>query len=149
MFGLPGELVVVIPDESRFFSLYSDGVYSRKTYLKESGETLLSYEEGSVLFLYYTYPTHRAASCVRNVPGKAEFPGLSKNVSLLFTVHSSKVDKLKRAVGHLNKNLRGAYRFNNDFYLRLYFILEQRGKINYPALKSLVKKNEENSYGKS
>ena len=143
MFGLDGELVVIIPDKTSFHTLYSDGVLSRKVYLKESGETLLAYPPGALLFLYYTYPSHRAASCIRNTPGNAEPPGLSKRVSLLFTVHASKVDKLKRAIGFLNKNSGGAYRFDDDFYLRLFFILEQRGKLNYPALRSLVERCSE------
>ena len=140
MFGLPGELVIVIPDKTSFHSLYADGVLSRKVYLKESCETLLAYPPGALLFLYYTYPAHRAASCIRNAAGGAAFPGLSKKVAVLFTVHASKVDKLKRAIGFLNKNAAGAYSFDDDFYLRLYFILEQRGKLNYPALRSLVER---------
>ena len=140
MFGLPDELVVVIPDKPRFCSLYSDGVLERKVYIKESGETLLAYSPGALLFLYYNYPTHRAASCIRNVPGNSAFPSLSKKVSLLFSVHASKVDKLKKAIGFLNKNAGGAYHFDDDFYLRLLFVLEQRGKLNYPALRSMVER---------
>ena len=145
MFGLEDELVITIPDENNFYSLYADGVFARKTYIKETGESLFAYAPGSVIFLYYTYPNHRAASCIRHVSGEAALPGLSRKVFLLFTVHSSKVDKLKRAIGHLNKNLNGAYRFKDDFYTRLYFILGQRGKLNYPALRGLVEKAEENS----
>jgi len=55
-------------------------------------------------------------------------------------VHSSKVDKLKRAVGFLNKNAGGAYRFSDDFYTRLYFVLEKKGKLNYPALRNLAER---------
>lgn len=138
MFGFPGELVVSISDEASFYSLYADGLYSRKIYLKETGETLLSYPEGSVLFLYYTYPNHRAVSCVRVAPGSAAFPGLSRKVSVLFTVHASKVDKLKRAVGHLNKHTGGAYQYGDAFYLRLFLVIQQRGKLNYLALRNLA-----------
>ena len=137
-FGLPGELVVAIPDEFNFYSLYADGVFSRKAYVKETGESFFAYPPGSVIFLYYTYPTHRAASAVRHSSGGASLPGLSKKVSLLFTVHASKVDKLKRAVGFLNKNAGGAYRFDDGFYTRLYFILEAKGKLNYLALRNLA-----------
>jgi hypothetical protein len=56
------------------------------------------------------------------------------------------VDKLKRALGFLNKNSGGAYRFNDDFYLRLYFILQNRGKLNYPALRALVEKTDEDNF---
>jgi len=110
----------------------------RKTYIKDTGESFFAYPPGAVIFLYYTYPTHRAASAVRHVPGGASLPGLSNKVNLLFTVHASKVDKLKRAVGYLNKNAGGAYRFGDDFYLRFYFLLEKKGKLNYPALRNLA-----------
>jgi hypothetical protein len=140
LFGFPDELVIVIPDKSNFYSLYADGLYSRKTYVKDTGESYFAYPPGSVIFLYYTYPTHRAASAVRFVPGGASLPGLSRKVNLLFTVHASKVDKLKRAVSFLNKNAGGAYSFGDGFYTRLYFILEKKGKLNYPALRNLAER---------
>ena len=140
LFGFPEELVVSIPDESNFYSLYADGLFTRKAYVKDTGESHFAYPPGAVVFLYYTYPTHRAASAVRHVPGGASLPGLSKKVSLLFTVHASKVDKLKRAVGFLNKNAGGAYRFGDGFYARLYFALEKKGKLNYPALRNLAER---------
>jgi hypothetical protein len=142
MFGFPEELVAVIPNELSFYSLYADGNFSRKTYMKDTDETYLAFRPGEVIFLYYTYPNHRAASCIRNVPGEAELPGLSKKAKLLFTVHASKVDKLKRAVAFLNANAGGAYRFGDDFYVRLYFILDKKGKLNYPALRRLAEKAE-------
>jgi hypothetical protein len=137
---LPSELVIVIPDESNFYSLYADGIYTRKTYVKDTGESYFAYPPGSVVFLYYTYPTHRTASAVRHAPGGASLPGLSKKVNLLFTVHASKVDKLKRAVGFLNKNAGGACRFGDGFYLRLYWILEAKGRLCYPALRNLAER---------
>ena len=146
-FGLPGELVIVIPDESSFYSLYADGIFTRKTYHKDTEESFFAYPPEAAIFLFYTYPNSRAASLIRNVPGKAALPGLSKKVSLIFTVHASKVDKLKRAIGYLNANTHlGAYRYSDDFYMRLYFILEQRGKLNYPALRKLAEKNLERSF---
>ena len=143
MFGLPDELVITIPDKTYFYSLYADGIFSRKTYFPDSGETLLAYPPGSVIFLYYTYPSHRAASVIRNVPGNADLPGLSKKVRLLFTVHASRVDKLKRSVGYLNKNAGGSYCYPDGFYIRLYFILHRRGKLNYLSLRK-VADNENN-----
>jgi hypothetical protein len=140
MFGLSGELVIVIPDKSSFYSLYADGLFTRKAYDKNTGESFFAYDKEALVFLYYTYPAHRAASVIRNVPGRAALPGLSKKAEVLFTVHASKVDKLKRAVGFLNKNVGGAYRFAGGFYLRLYFILQQRGKLNYQALRGLAEK---------
>jgi hypothetical protein len=138
MFGLPGELVVTIPDTSPFYSLFADGIPARKTYLPETGETLLAYPEGSAVFLYYTYPTFRAVSLVRNGPGGAALPGLSKKVRILFTVHASRVDKLRRAVGFLNKHSGGAYHYDDAFYTRLYFTVRRRGKLNYPALRRMA-----------
>jgi hypothetical protein len=139
MFGLEGELVVVIPDRANFYSLYAEGPCSRKTYLKDSGETLLAYPPGAAVLLYYTYPAHRAASLVRNIPGSASLPGLSKTTRLLFTVHASRVDKLRRAVGFLNKHSpTGAYRYDDAFYLRLYFLLLRRGKLSYLSLRRMA-----------
>ena len=142
MFGLPGELIILIPDKAVFYSLYADGIFSRKTYQKDSGESFFAYDQGAVVFLFYTYPTHRAASVIRNIPGSAAFPGLSKRVKLLFTVHASKVDKLRRSIGFLNKNSSDAYHFDDDFYTRLYFLLQQPGRLNYLSLKKLASKCE-------
>jgi hypothetical protein len=48
------------------------------------------------------------------------------------------VDKLKRAAGWLNKHSSGAFAHDDGFYTRLVYILERRGKINYPALSKLA-----------
>jgi hypothetical protein len=138
MFGLSEELVVSIPDKAAFYSLYADGLFSRKFYLKESGVSLFAYKPGAAVFLFYTYPSHRAITLIRNDPGNAELPGLNRRVRVIFTVHASKVDKLRRAIGYLNKHAGGAYHHDDDFYIRLYFILHKRGKLNYFSLRSLV-----------
>jgi hypothetical protein len=138
MFGLPGELVVVIHDKSSFYSLYADGLFARKAYVKDTGLTYLAYPPGSVVALYYTYPTHRAVSVIRNAPGRTAFPGLSKKVWLLFTVHASRVDKLRRAVSFLNRHAGGAFHYADAFYTRLYFAVQQRGKISYLALRRIA-----------
>jgi hypothetical protein len=137
VFGLPGELVVTIPDRAAFYSLYAEGNHCRKIYLPESGETLLAYPRGAAVILYYTYPAHRAASVIRNDPGQAALPGLSKKVRVLFTVHASGVDKLKRAAAFLHKHAPDENR-TDDFYTRLYFALLRRGKLNYPSLRRLA-----------
>ena len=130
-------LDIVIPDKNSFFTLFAHGEHLRKVYLKDKGVTTLSYLENSVVYLFYTYPTHRVACVIRNNSGQSSLPGLSKNVSLLFSVHASKVDKLHRAFSFLNR--RGvAFTLPDDFYLRLFFILSQRGKINYGALRELL-----------
>jgi hypothetical protein len=136
-------LTVSIPPAGSFYSLYADGVFSRKISVKTSGETLLTYPGGAVVFLFYTYPSHREACVIRNdiragKSGGKRLPGLSKNVSLLFGVRASGTDKLRRAIAFLNTNSGGAYSRTDAFYTRLYFLIRQRGKLNYAALRRLA-----------
>ncbi|MDR2489955.1 MAG: hypothetical protein LBD20_00965 [Spirochaetaceae bacterium] len=144
MFGLDNELVVSIPDVQRFYSLYADGVYARKIYDAGTHATLLAYPKDAALALYYVYPNHRTACLVRNTTdGAHALPGLSKQVSVIFTVRASSVDKLKRALAFLNKHAGGAFRFDDGFYIRLYFILCRRGKLDYAALRKLTERRGE------
>jgi len=137
-------LEVTIPDHSSFCSLYADGNHAWKTYDRQKKHTMLYYPLGAVVFLYYTYVTYREACVIRNIRDENNLsdcvilPGLSKNVKVLFRVRASRVDKLKRAAGWLNKHSAGAFSHDDGFYTRLSFILEQRGKINYPALGKLA-----------
>jgi hypothetical protein len=137
---MPGRLTVAIPDKNAFYSLYSDGLFLRKTYARESASTLIEYDENAVCVLYYTYPTHREACVIRNAASSepASLPGLSKKTSLIFSVQASKVDKLRRAVGFLHKKFGNAFNFDDGFYIRLSFLLRMRGKLNYPALRELA-----------
>ena len=48
------------------------------------------------------------------------------------------MDKLKRAVSFLNTNAEGAYRYDDEFYLRLYFLLQRRGKLSYFSLRRMA-----------
>jgi hypothetical protein len=131
------DLVVTIPERPAFYSLYAQGTYSRKVFVKAQRASLITFPSGSAVCLYYTYPTHREACVIRNTGrGTESLPGLSKKVSVLFTVRASRVDKLRRALGFLKK-FRAS--FPDDFYIRLYYIVLLRGKINYPALDHLVK----------
>jgi len=133
-------LEITIPDHNSFYTLYADGIHAWKTYDRQKKHTLLYYAPGSVVFLYYTYTTHRQACVIRNTQDDTGvmLPGLSKKVSLLFNICASRVDKLKRAAGWLNKHSAGAFAHDDGFYTRLVYILEQRGKINYPALSKLA-----------
>lgn len=135
-------LVVTIPDKASFYSLYSDGLLVRKTYVREMESTLIEYAHDAAVLLYYTYPTHREACLVRNSfsPSSVILPGLSKKVSLLFSVNASRVDKTRRVFGFLNSNYKNAFSFNDGFYIRLSFLIRQRGKINYMALKEIAGK---------
>jgi hypothetical protein len=133
-------LEVTIPDYNSFYTLYSDGNHAWKTYDRQGKNTLLYYAPGAVVFLYYTYITYREACVIRNMQTTpvVMLPGLSKSVSVLFRVRASRVDKLKRAAGWLNKHSAGAFAHDDGFYTRLGYILEQHGKINYPALSKLA-----------
>ena len=139
-------LQVTIPDKNSFYSLYSDGLLSRKTYFAESRSTVIEYAPGSVVALYYTYPARREACLARFCPEgpQAALPGLSQKVRLLFSVGASRVDKLKRAIGFLQANCGGAFSFDDGFYIRLCFILRQRGKLNIIALRGLAGASGEN-----
>jgi hypothetical protein len=140
-------LIVTIPDKAAFYSLYSDGLLAWKHYDKDSETTSIAYNDNAVVILYYTYPTHREACIIRSTQegGAAALPGLSKKVSLLFSVHASKVDKLRRAAGFLNKHHGGAFSKDDGFYLRLYFLLCEKGPLNYPALKNLAERSAGNN----
>jgi hypothetical protein len=133
-------LEITIPDRSSFCTLYSDGPHAWKTYDRQKKSTFLYYPPGAVVFLYYTYPTYREACVIRNLQEDTGvmLPGLSKKVSLLFRVRASRVDKLKRAAGWLNKHSSGASAHDDGFYMRLVYLLEQRGKLNYAALGKLA-----------
>jgi hypothetical protein len=136
-------LVVTIPPEGYFYSLYADGLYTQKLYEKETGMTHLYYEPGAVVFLYYTYPTHRRVYLIRDNEENGELknlPGVSKKVSVIFKQYASRVDKTKRAVSYLNTHYRGAYRYSDKFYIRLSVILLERGKIDYAAIDALCKR---------
>jgi hypothetical protein len=137
---MKNHLEITIPDSSAFCSLYSDGNHSWKTYDRQKKHTLLYYPPAAAVILYYTYPTYREACVIRNSQNDAGvmLPGLSKKVSLLFRVRSSRVDKLKRAAAWLNKHSPGAFAHDDGFYARLVYLLEQRGKLNYAALGKLA-----------
>jgi len=140
-------LEIIIPDCASFYSLYSDGNHSWKTYDRQKKHTLLYYAPGAVVILYYTYPTYREACVIRNVSAEnaVSLPGLSKKVSLLLRVRASRVDKLKRAAAWLNKHSCDAYGRDDGFYIRLVYLLEQRGKLNYAALSELAEKSSANN----
>jgi hypothetical protein len=133
-------LEITIPDRSSFCTLYSDGPHAWKTYDRQKKSALLYYPPGAVVFLFYTYPTYREACVIRNIQEDegVMLPGLSKKTSLLFRVRASRVDKLKRAAGWLNKHSSGSFAHDDGFYMRLVYLLEQRGKLNYAALGKLA-----------
>ena len=137
---MTGHLAVTIPDHNAFYTLFADGKYSWKRYDRLNKCSLLFYPPGAAVFLYYTYPTHREACAIRYHSGAEGImlPGLSKKVSLLFRVQASRVDKLKRASGYLNKHSPGAFAHDDGFYVRLAYLLEQRGKLNYTSLRNLA-----------
>ena len=136
-------LEITIPDRNSFYTLFSDGPHAWKTYDRQKKHTLIYYPPGAAVILYYTYPTYREACVIRNIgeetgTGSCMLPGLSKKVFVLFRVRASRVDKLKRAAGWLNKHTSGAFAHDDGFYARLVYLLEQRGKLNYAALSKLA-----------
>jgi len=137
---MKNHLEVTIPDHNSFCTLYADGNHAWKTYDGQKKHSLFYYAPGEVVFLYYTYVTYREALVIRNVQNDdgIMLPGLSKKVSVLLRVRASRVDKLKRAAGWLKKHSAGAFVHEDGFYTRLFYIIEQRGKINYPALGKLA-----------
>jgi hypothetical protein len=134
------DLAVSIPDENAFYSLYADGLFSQKVFDKASRTTSLTFPENAVVFLFYTYPAYREICAVRNAPaGKMILPpGLSRKVTQLFAVRASAVDKLRRAIAFLNRHFGGAYSWDDGFYIRLFFLVSQRGPLSYPALRKLA-----------
>ena len=144
------QLEIAIPDHNAFYSLYADGNHSWKAYDCQKKATVLLYPPGAAVVLYYTYPTHREACVIRNddAQGAIMLPGLAKKVSRIFRAQASRVDKLRHAVGYLREHsLHGAFGHDDGFYIRLGFLLEQRGKINYPALRALWENSPlENSF---
>jgi hypothetical protein len=135
---MSSQLAITILEKPPFYSLYAEGVFSYKTFDKDARKNIFIYDESALIVLYYTYPTYREACLIRNIHGDTLLPSLSKKVRVLFSVRASKVDKLRRAIAFLNKNSRGAFSFDDGFYIRLYFILLQRGKLNYVALAQLA-----------
>jgi hypothetical protein len=142
---MKNHLEITIPDHNSFYTLYSDGNHTWKTYARQKKHSLIYYSPGSVVILYYTYPTYREACVIRNLQDENSItlPGLSKKVNVLFRVRASRVDKLKRAVSWFKKH--SAFAYGDGFYTRLAYILEQRGKINYPALGKLAEDSAANN----
>jgi hypothetical protein len=133
-------LTVIIPAHPRFYSLFAGGRPERKIFVKDEDATRLYYKTNDVIALFYTYPSFRAAHIVRNIPGGRMFPGLTHSVIELCDFRASRVDKLRRALGHLEKHFKNAFDFPDAFYTRLSFLIEARGKLNYIALSSLAQK---------
>jgi len=147
-------LTVTIPAHNNYYSLYADGIFSEKEYHEPTQTTNLFYPKNSAIFLYYTYPTHRTVSLVRNVGLESRLkltllPSLSKRVNVLFSFSASRVDKTKRAVAHLNANYKGAYHWSDFFYWRLRQIIAMKGSLKYYLIKQIVFKELRNYYGDS
>jgi hypothetical protein len=135
----PGKLVITVHDENKYYTLYADGIYSEKRYIKSTGTTKLVYNGNAVIFLYYTYPAHRQVCAVRNTETKGIYlPGLSKKVYQLFSLSASRVDRVRRAVDYLNKSHGGAYNFSDHFYIRLYFLLLGKSEVSGSGISRLA-----------
>lgn len=131
-------LQVFISDNPHFHTLYSDG--QEITMVKNNEASVLLYPTDAVIFLYYTYPTHRRVYCVRYKDSQSmvELPDLSDKVTILFKQYASRVDKTKRAVSFLREHYpEYAYSFSDGFYHRLDVILLKKGSLDYYELGEL------------
>jgi hypothetical protein len=136
--------LIITNTPNNFYSIYSDGIFEKKHFDKEAGITTLEYKENAVVLLYYTYPVHRRVYLVRNVSDETKnltgLPSLSKKVKIIFKNTASRVDKTRRAFGHIREHYGDPFIFSDDFYLRLDFLIKQKGKIKYSLIDILVNK---------
>ena len=130
-------LHVLIPQrEHSFYTLYVYGSYGGKRAVP--GGSDFDFISESLLVLYYTYPAHRRAYIVRFADdGKTELPGLSHPVKKIVCVYASKVDKLKKALSYIGEHYFPPLTLPDLFYVRLERLLLRKGKIDYPAIKTL------------
>ena len=134
-------LEVTIQKKPKFFSLYADG--HEETMLQTNTSSVLLYPPDAVLFLYYTFPTHRRVYCIRNnLAGcVSELPGLSHSVTILFKQFASRVDKTKKAISYLREHYpKDVFSFDDGLYIRLDVLLQVKGKLNYSELEALCKR---------
>jgi hypothetical protein len=135
--------LIITNTPNNFYSIYSDGIFDKKHFDKESGITTLEYKNNSAVLLYYTYPVHRRVYLVRNVSNETNLtglPSLSKKVKIIFKNTASRVDKTRRAFGRIREHYGGPFVFPDDFYLRLDFLIKQKGKIKYSLIDALTEK---------
>jgi hypothetical protein len=135
-------LYVTIQKNPRFYTLYADG--REDTITDSQAAHLLLYPAGSIVFLYYTFPTHRRVYCIHNTesPRMSELPGLSKPITILFQQYASRVDKTKKAVSYLRAHYPShVFLFEASFYYRLAILLEKKGKLDYCLLDLLVQRS--------
>ncbi len=131
---------ILVPNEKNFYTLYSDGLETFKQAVPSG--TLFTYPPKSIIILYYTYPTHRRAYVVRYVESPntqlITLPGVSLPVKELIRVHASKVDKLKKSISYLKEHTHNVYQLSDSFFIRLHYLLQKKGKVNYESLKALI-----------
>jgi hypothetical protein len=64
----------------------------------------------------------------------------NRPVKIIFKNTASHVDKTRRAFGHIREHYGNPFIFSDDFYLRLDFLIKQKGKIKYSLIDMLVNK---------
>jgi hypothetical protein len=137
--------LIIANTPNKFYSIYSDGMFIKKHFDKETETTTLEYGGGAAVLLYYTYPVHRRVYLVRNVSnetnGLTGLPCLSKKIKVIFKNTASRVDKTRRAFAHIREHYGGnPFIFSDDFYMRLDFLIKQKGKIKYHLIDALAGK---------
>lgn len=138
-------LKITILKNPQFFTLYADG--NEETILKTNTSSVLLYPPDAVIFLYYTFSTHRRVYCVRNVINKNAIilPGLSQEVTILFKQFASRVDKTKKVVSFLREHYsENVFVFDDGFYVRLDVLLKMKGTLDYYALDLLSQRSKKN-----
>jgi hypothetical protein len=137
-------ILIITNMPNNFYSLYSDGIFEKKHFDKDTEITALEYKENSAVLLYYTYPVHRRVYLVRNVSYETKnltgLPGLSKKVKIIFKNTASRVDKTRRAFAHIREHYGDPFAFPDDYYTRLDFLIKQKGKIKYHLIDMLTEK---------
>lgn len=135
-------LNIAIQSNAQFYTLYADG--AEDTMIQTPSATVLQYAPQTIVFLYYTFPTHRRVYCIRNTMSQkiCALPGLSHQVTVLFKQFASRVDKTKKAVSFLREHyIDNVFLFDDVFYYRLDILLKSKGKLDYYELDALCKRS--------
>ncbi len=134
-------LQIYIPKDPHFFSLYADG--KEETLVQTNSASVLYYPPDAIVFLYYTYPTHRRVYCIRNAERQRmnDLPCTSLPVAILFKQFASRVDKTKKAVSYIREHYPEiSFSQPDSFYSRLDILLLAKGKLDYSLLDELIKR---------
>lgn len=138
-------LGIKIYDKPEYFSLYCDGLDAVQN--REKDSSIFLYPNNAIIFLFYTYPSHRRVYCVKNCNSSLmyELPNVNRKTTILFKQFASKVDKTKKAVSFIKEHYpKYVYKYSDVFYYKLDIIIKEKGKLDYYVLDALCKRSIEN-----